>query len=525
MLLARPVLVRACTAFLLTLLVLSCANDNFQVPNIAPVSSWVVNPQTGTTETAFQFDASASSDAEDATSALAVRWDWENDGAWDTDWSAAKTASHQYVTAGTKTINLAVKDTDGGADDATGTVVVSMPNGAPVAWFDVAPSSGTVDTMFHFDASGCCDAEDTVAALEVRWDWEDDGTWDTDWSVSKPADHRYEAPGVKAVRLSVRDTGGGADDTVRTVAVLGPIAKFAVSPTSGTVDTLFRFDGSASCSVADSQSSLSARWDWEDDGRWDVPWSTAMTCDHRYYTAGVKTARLQVRDSCGVMDDTTSTVTVRGLPTARVRVSPSSGTTRTIFEFDASSSRDPVDGLDALEVRWDWESNGTWDTHWSTTKTASLRYSLHGTKTITLQIRNTVGLTDDDKVALVVSPGNTPPRASFTVIPTSGTVDTLFHFDASGSSDAQDSASALEVRWDWESDGAWDTEWCTAKTAIWTYVSPGYKTVRLGVRDTDGVTAEAVQAVTVASGDHSDGLPVSVEELARAVNEFGFGLF
>ncbi|RLF39739.1 MAG: hypothetical protein DRN21_03195, partial [Thermoplasmata archaeon] len=60
---------------------------------------------------------------------------------------------------------------------------------------------------------------------------------------------------------------------------------------------------------------------------------------------------------------------------------------------------------------------------------------------------------------------NTPPTACFTVSPPSGNLDTIFSFDASCSSDAQDPEPALQVRWDWENDGVYDTPYTTTKTA------------------------------------------------------------
>jgi len=51
----------------------------------------------GTTVT---FDASGVSDPDDPAIMLAVRWDWQNDGVWDTVWSTDKTASHQFTAAG-----------------------------------------------------------------------------------------------------------------------------------------------------------------------------------------------------------------------------------------------------------------------------------------------------------------------------------------------------------------------------------------------------------------------------------------
>jgi PKD repeat protein len=56
-----------------------------------------------------------------------VRWDWENDGSYDTGWSTTKTASHSFDTTGTHTIRLVVQDTRGLTDATTRQVTVSVP--------------------------------------------------------------------------------------------------------------------------------------------------------------------------------------------------------------------------------------------------------------------------------------------------------------------------------------------------------------------------------------------------------------
>jgi uncharacterized protein (TIGR02145 family) len=94
-------------------------------PNTPPTASFTVDPTSGTTSTTFNVDASGCSDDQDPTSALQVRWDWENDGMYDTDWTTTKIASHQYPTNGTKTIKLEVKDTEGLTDSQTHQITVS----------------------------------------------------------------------------------------------------------------------------------------------------------------------------------------------------------------------------------------------------------------------------------------------------------------------------------------------------------------------------------------------------------------
>jgi PKD repeat protein len=93
-------------------------------------------------------------------------------------------------------------------------------NTAPVATFTASPTSGTPATTFNFDASGSIDSEDAATALEVRWDWENNGFYDTGWSTTKVATHTFTTPGLYTIRLQVRDTGGLTDTATRQVSVL-----------------------------------------------------------------------------------------------------------------------------------------------------------------------------------------------------------------------------------------------------------------------------------------------------------------
>src|SRR5438552_15655211 len=69
-------------------------------------------------------------------------------------------------------------------------------------------------------------------------------------------------------------------------------------------------------------------------------------------------------------------------------------------------------------------------------------------------------------------PPSAPPTADFTWTPTSGDTTTVFTFTAQVSDD-HDSASSIQVRWDWTADGTWDTGWSTTKTATHTFATAG----------------------------------------------------
>jgi len=80
----------------------------------------------------------------------------------------------------------------------------------PKPAFVVEPSnSGTVETIFVFDASGTTDEFDKTADVLVHWDFNNDGTWDTDWmsAVSKVT-NKFNRAGVYSVVLEAKNSLG-----------------------------------------------------------------------------------------------------------------------------------------------------------------------------------------------------------------------------------------------------------------------------------------------------------------------------
>jgi uncharacterized protein (TIGR02145 family) len=93
-------------------------------------------------------------------------------------------------------------------------------NTAPTAFFNIDPTTGTTETVFNFNASGCSDAQDPTAKLRVRWDWENDGKWDTTLSTEKTATHQYTTIGSKTIKLEVVDTGGLKGNITHEITVI-----------------------------------------------------------------------------------------------------------------------------------------------------------------------------------------------------------------------------------------------------------------------------------------------------------------
>ncbi len=182
--------------------------------NQPPVAALTASPASGTVATSFTFNASGSTDPEGT--ALQYQFDWENDGTYDTAYSTTATATHVFTTIGTKTVKVQVKD--GGGLTATKTVSVTINNTAPTASFTVTPASGTLATTFTVDASGSTDLEDGTA-LQYRWDFENDGTFDTAYSTTKTATKKYTTLGTKTIKLEVKDSSGLLSTITKTVSV------------------------------------------------------------------------------------------------------------------------------------------------------------------------------------------------------------------------------------------------------------------------------------------------------------------
>ncbi|UCE45328.1 MAG: hypothetical protein JSU93_00005, partial [Methanobacteriota archaeon] len=204
-------------------------------------------------------------------------------------------------------------------------------------------------------------------------------------------------------------------------------------------------------------------------------------------------------------------------PVANFTIEPPSGTVDTIFLFDASTSWDAQDPVELLETRWDWESDGVWDTGWNgTAHTPTLGYPIPAIYDITLQVRDSGGLTDEITWSLLVeeAPSNYPPFADFNVSPLAGDTETIFSFDATYSWDVEDSIAELLVRWDWQSDGVWDTGWTYSKVDTHVYSNPGTYVVTLEVMDTGGLVADKQRAIVVsAPGTEESSLTYKVYDL------------
>ncbi len=178
--------------------------------NTPPVAELVVSPASGTINSLYIFDASESYDKQSPLEMLEFRWDYENDGRWDTDWEKKPAISKTYGTKGFYSVGIEVRDIQEEVTWATRNFTVGdsadLNPEIPIAVLTLDPESGPSSTVFNFDATASYDSKDPADLLQLRWDFDGDLQWDTDWSNEKTITHQYAQEGEYLAIVQIKDS-------------------------------------------------------------------------------------------------------------------------------------------------------------------------------------------------------------------------------------------------------------------------------------------------------------------------------
>jgi len=139
--------------FLILLFNFSCSKEVSQ-----PTAAFTVEPQTGDLTTTFVFDASSSWHGSGAeVSIKQYLWDFNSDGNWDFISDTSAVAKHQFTTAGTQTVTLKIRNSQGYTAATTRIFeVADVNNQAPNAPTNPIPDSGAVSQPINLTLSWQC---------------------------------------------------------------------------------------------------------------------------------------------------------------------------------------------------------------------------------------------------------------------------------------------------------------------------------------------------------------------------------
>ncbi len=180
----------------------------FNEPPVADANG----PYETTEGSEITFDASASTDQDEDE--LQYRWDFENDGTWDTDWSSDPTATHTWYD---DHVGTAVVEVSDGEETDTSTADVTVNNAPPVAAIDsmMQPFPTFILPTDELTFTGSFADPGTSDTHTIEWSFGDGATAT---GMLTPT-HAYESAGDYTVTLTVTDDNGGVDTASYPVTV------------------------------------------------------------------------------------------------------------------------------------------------------------------------------------------------------------------------------------------------------------------------------------------------------------------
>lgn len=370
--------------------------------------------------------------------------------------------------------------------DSVSINVNSPPSASITAPEDYDIYAQTADIQFSGDGS---DAEDDTGVLAFLWTSDLDGTISTTAAFTK-----YNlSVGTHEIVFSVTDTGGltTTDSITLVITENNPPVPEITSPDDGssyneTADILFT--GSAT-DPETGTSGLTYSWSSDIDG----PMGGSAVLQYSQLTQGTHTITLTATDRGDVDGQASITViiTPNTAPTAGI-ASPADGSqydeTENINFIGTASDNEE----NQAELTYSWASDI--DGEFGTAIVDTEDSLSAGTHTITFTVTDSGELSDSAAISVVVG-SNTAPTAVISS-PTDGSSfnqTQTITFNATASSDEQDSAVALG--YEWVSDI--DSTIGTAITFTRDDLSVGTHSITLTVTDSGGLTDQASVTVTI----------------------------
>ncbi len=173
--------------------------------------------------------------------------------------------------------------------------------------------------------------------------------------------------------------------------------------------------------------------------------------------------------------------------------------------LDASQSINKPDGIEKLVYRFDTNGDGTFDApsngDFGQEPSVKATFSEQAEVVVRVEIKNAAGQISSAKHTISV---NAAPTPLVKVNKASGPLETVFAFDASGSTDGKEKADKLKFEWNF-GDGSAPVESHDA-TVSHSFVSSGMFTVTLIAKDRFGSAAKATVNIDVFSHSGIDSL-------------------
>ncbi|MEN3283116.1 MAG: hypothetical protein V7607_4256 [Solirubrobacteraceae bacterium] len=508
------------------------------VANQPPTAAFTASPNPAVLGQATQFNGSGSADV-DGTIAK-YEWDLDGNGTYETDTGTTKTTSKTYTATGTTSVGLRV--TDDGGKTATTTLPVTVNSGGVSNYGDaVLDTAGLVDYWRMGETTGpnFADSKGTTLGTTAngttfgvpggpagdpntatRYDGVDD---------SASANVDLSGTGKVTIEFWLKWNAFANDDRLAmefTNNFNNNNGGFLIDPNAP------QNGGTFGVGIGGEGARNSVFFNRPSAGQWHhyafvFDTSAAAAQQITPYVDGTPVTYTQTGASAGNFANSTLYMMSRGgsslfgsgdldevavynralaagaiqehfessgtnrRPVARFTASPTTARAGQTVTFNGSTSSDPDGSI--VHYEWDLDGNGSYETDSGSNPVTSRSYPSDGPVDVKLRVYDDANGTDTEVHTITI--GNDPPTASFSATPNPVVTGGQVSFDASASSDPDDSIAKYE--WDLDGDGTYETDTATTKTTTRTYTTAGNVTVKLRVTDQGGLTATDTKTIQV----------------------------
>ena len=373
-----------------------------------PEVSLAVKPDSGLTTQIFDFRV-AVANLPNGQEEFYVRWDMDGDSLWDKPFTADPASTYRFYRKGDHLIRAEILTEDGQRIGINKKISIGQGYSAPHVSFKVDPPVGNYLQRFHFDAGATFDDEDSLSTLKFRWDFDDDGRWETEYSPDPKVVYQYKKALNYTVRLSVMDPTKRVASVTKELVVNmhddGIVPGFTWLPADGTVKDTFLLDASSTRHESDSLRVFTYTWGVKsevDYGPFEEP-----VFKHIFWSAGNQEITLTATDQYGLSNSITREVFVikeNKPPVPKILAATPYGNITTSFYLSSWPSTDDVTPPSQLLVRWDFEGDGNWDTDWSYEKVIWHQFPVPGEYFVILEAEDAGGERAWAKLRVLVSP-------------------------------------------------------------------------------------------------------------------------
>jgi uncharacterized protein (TIGR02145 family) len=373
-----------------------------------PEASLLIKPDSGLTTQTFNLQV-AVDNLPASQPTFYIRWNFDGDSSWNEPFTSEHQANWRFYQAGIHQVKAEILTQDGKRVNLQKEVSVAQGYSAPHVSFKIDPPVGNYLTTFTFDAGTTFDDEDQASTLRFRWDFENDGHWNTDTNNNPVAKYKFPRSGIYNVKVQVTDPTGRAANLTKELVVNrhddGILPGFTWSPADGTVKDTFLLDASSTHHATDPERYFTYTWDVNAELTYG-PFAGPVF-SHVFWSSGSKTVTLTVTDQYGLSNSIDKEIFVikeNKPPTPRIQVATPFGNITTNFYLSAWPSTDDVTAPSQLLIRWDFDGDGNWDTSWSYEKELFHQFPDPGEYWCRVEAEDEGGERAIAKIRILVSP-------------------------------------------------------------------------------------------------------------------------